>query len=160
MASRKFPRVGACVPRVELAHLGGQYLVFGFRLGSPPGNPPYSDPEGRHVPCLGVRPYLLLKAWPLTHRAHPQSCSILWRARVPSVGGWILLWWGRVYGSIVAILVLARGYPSLGRTPRVEEICGFCHLDQDTGLLGGWGVVLVHGGFVEDRAFGCFGLDS
>ena len=59
------------------------------------------------------------------------------------MGGWILLWWGRVYGSIVAILVLARGYPSLGRTPRVEEICGFCHLDQDTGLIRGlWGVCL------------------
>ena len=48
---------GACVPRVELAHLGVQYLVFGRLSFGPPYPLLYSDPEGRLVPCLGVRPF-------------------------------------------------------------------------------------------------------
>ena len=51
--------------------LGWSLLTWGSRTSFRSGiwhsfhNPPfYSDPEGRHVPCLGVCPYPSQKAWP------------------------------------------------------------------------------------------------
>jgi len=44
----------------SLLTLGASTWVFG-RLFSGPPPTLYSDPEGRHVPCLGVCPYSTIK---------------------------------------------------------------------------------------------------
>ena len=75
------PSGGACSPWGPVSG-----FWFSFGLSSPPL---YSDPEGRHVPCLGVCPFLPQEAWPPRPPGPPSSCPIQ-GAGPRRRGGWSL----------------------------------------------------------------------
>ena len=106
------------------------------RLSLDPPLTPVSDPEGRQVPCLGVCLFSTTKGpgTALTGStlqvAHPGRGA-------PSVWGWLLCVVGRVYGSFVAVSVLARGRPA-GGALRAEETASLA-IGSRHGLLRGSG---------------------
>ena len=60
-----FPRCRGLCPLGGACSPGGPVPRFRSGIWDPLHNPPfYSDPEGRHVPCLGVCPFPSQKAWP------------------------------------------------------------------------------------------------
>ena len=127
MAPSEFPRGrglrpsgGACSPR-------GPVLGVWASFGLSPFTPPYSDPEGGQVPCLGVRLCPLLQAWPPHPLGPPSQWPILWRARGP-VGALV----GSFCGGFVSMahsspLLFWLEVPTCG-TLRVEERGGLRHL--------------------------------
>ena len=121
--------------RTPFLGLGLDFDAFG-RLSLDPPLTPVSDPEGRQVPCLGVCLFSTTKGpgTALTGStlqvAHPGRGA-------PSVWGWLLCVVGRVYGSFVAVSVLARGRPA-GGALRAEETASLA-IGSRHGLLRGSG---------------------
>ena len=132
------PSGGACSPWGPVPPfwvLVWTLKLFG-RLALDPPLTPVSDPEGRQVPCLGVCLFSTTKGpgTALTGStlqvAHPGRGA-------PSVWGWLLCVVGRVYGSFVAVSVLARGRPA-GGALRAEETASLA-IGSRHGLLRGSG---------------------
>merc|ERR1712086_886751 len=90
---RGFRVEGACVPWVELAHLGVPYPVFGLVFGTLV-IPPLSIPIPREgmCPALGSAPSPPQKAWPHRPVGPPYKLPIQ-GAGPRGRGGWPLVWW-------------------------------------------------------------------